>query len=266
MKVRIRASSWGALFDCAYRWQAEHILGMKKPSSLRAHIGTAIHHGTAVFDQARLDGKPIRPLDAADHYIDALHHPADEVDTVRDRTLTMNDAETIGLALVTKYCTEIAPRFRYKSVEMKLAPMEIECGDGVTIELTGTMDRARVADTAGGVIIPDVKTSGRIISNGEVTLKGKAAQIGVYQLMYENATGEATAGGQIIGLQTSRSAEVGVSRVFDARPVLLGPPGEPGLIEMAARMLKNDFFPPNPQSSLCSPKFCVRWDSCSFHD
>lgn len=266
MKVRIRASSWGSLFDCAYRWQGEHLLGMRMASSLRAHIGTAIHHGTAVFDQAKLEGKPIKPLDAADAYIDALYNPADEVDYKSDKTITLDQAETIGLALTNKYCTEISPRFRFKAVEMKLEPMEIDCGNGITIELTGTMDRARVADSESGVVIPDVKTSGRIISNGEVTLKGKAAQIGVYQLMYENSTGEATAGGQIIGLQTTRNAEVGVSRVFDAKPVLIGTQDQPGLIEMAAHMLKNDFFPPNPQSSLCSPKFCVRWETCPFHD
>lgn len=264
--VTVRASSWGSLFDCAYRWEGEHLLGMRKPSSLRAHVGTAIHAGTAEFDQARIAGKPITPSDAADAFVDALHQPEGEVDYKSDKTITFDKAELIGLALTTKYCTEISPRFEYKSVEMKLNPLDIDCGDGLTIRLTGTMDRARVAAAEGGVVIPDVKTGSRIIAEGEVVLKGKAAQLGAYQLMYEDTAGDQTVGGQIIGLQTTAAAEVAVSRVFDAKRVMLGPGNEKGLIEMAAIMFKTGFFPPNPQSQLCSDKFCARWNKCIYHD
>lgn len=264
--VTVRASSWGSLFDCAFRWEGEHLLGMRKPSSLRAHVGTAIHAGTAAFDQARVDKRPITAVDAADAFVDALHHPEGEVDYRSDKTITLDKAEVIGLTLTTKYCTEISPRFTYKSVEMKLEPMEIDCGDGLLIRLTGTMDRARVAEAEGGIVIPDVKTGARIVANGEVILKGKAAQLGAYQLMYENTTGENTVGGQIIGLQTTSAADAAVSRVFDAKRVMVGTDKEQGLIEMAAVMFRTGFFPPNPQSSLCSEKFCARWDSCIFHD
>lgn len=276
----VRASSWGALFDCAYKWEAEHLLGMRRPSSLRASLGTAIHAGTAAFDQARLDGSPIRADDAAEVFVDALQNPDGEVDYKSDKTINLSEAETIGLALTVKYCIEVAPLFRFKSVEMKLDPMEIDCGNGVTIRLTGTMDRARVAYTKmpitgtsdellipeGAIIIPDVKTGSRIIENGVVSLKGKGAQLGCYQMMYENTTGEATHGGQIIGLQTTRKAETGVSRILDGKRVMLGTDRATGLIEMAAIMLKTGFFPPNPQSQLCSNKFCARWETCIYHD
>lgn len=279
--VTVRASSWGSLFDCAYRWEGEHLLGMRKPSSLRAHVGTAIHAGTAAFDQARIEGKPITPSDAADAFVDALHQPEGEVDYKSDKTITFDKAEIVGLALTTKYCTEISPRFEFKSVEMKLKPLDIDCGDGLTIRLTGSMDRARSAYAAqpiagtntellmpvkGGVVIPDIKTGARIVANGEVVLQGKAAQLGAYQLMYEETTGEQTVGGQIIGLQTTSAADVAVSRVFDARRVMVGTDKNPGLIEMAAVMFRTGFFPPNPQSSLCSDRFCARWESCIFHD
>jgi hypothetical protein len=264
--VTMRASSVGTLLDCAYKWEGEHLLGMRRPSSLRAHLGTAIHAGTAAFDQARVEGKPIRPDDAAGVFVDALTNPDEEVDFRSDKTIKLTDAEVIGLALTAKYCVEISPQFEFKSVEMKLSPLDIDCGDGLTMRLTGTMDRARVAHAEGGVVIPDIKTGGRIVSNGEVVLKGKSAQLGTYQLMYEHTTGEPTVGGQIIGLQTTKSAEVAVSRVFDAKRVMLGPPGEKGLIEYAAIMFKTGFFPPNPMSSLCSEKFCARWNHCIYHE
>jgi len=287
--VTIRASSWGALFDCAYKWEAEHLLGMRRPSSLRASLGTAIHAGTAAFDQARLDGKRIRPDDAAEVFVDALQNPDGEVDYKSDRTINLGEAETIGLALTVKYCVEVAPKFDFKSVEMKLDPLEIDVGDDLIIRLTGTMDRARVARyhvqpipgtnhellipnsggllvPEGGVIIPDVKTGSRIIENGEVSLKGKGAQLGAYQLMYEHTAKEPTYGGQIIGLQTTKQAMTGVSRILDGKRPLLGEGTTKGLIEQAAIMLKSGFFPANPQSQLCSKKFCARWDTCIFHD
>jgi len=180
---------------------------MRRPSSLRAALGTAIHAGTAAFDQARLDRRPIKPGDAAEVFVDALQNPDDEVDYKGDKTISLSDAEVIGLALTVKYCADVSPLFDFKSVEMKLQPMEINCGTGVVIRLTGTMDRARVAQRIqthdpsleiyeGGVIIPDIKTGNRIIENGQVAMKGKSAQLGVYQMMYENSTGESTAGGQ----------------------------------------------------------------------
>lgn len=264
--VTVRASSWGSLFDCAYKWEGEHLLGMRRPSGLRATLGTAIHAGTAAFDQAKLDNAPISAIDAADVFMHALHNPTDEVDYKQDRSITMREAEVTGLTLHTRYCNEISPMFKFKAVEMKMEPLEIDCGNDITIKLTGTMDRARVAATGTGVIIPDVKSGSRIIENGEVALKGKSAQLGAYQLMYENTSGEPTIGGQIIALPTSGKPEPKVSRVWDAKAKMIGTDTSPGFIELAATMFKLGLFPPNPQSPLCNKKYCARFDVCSYHD
>jgi hypothetical protein len=264
--ITVRASSWGSLFDCAYKWEGEHLLGMRRPSGLRASLGTAIHAGTAHYDLARLEGKPVKADEAAEAFVDALHNPEGEVDYTGDKTLNLTEAEVIGLALTTKYCNLIAPHFEYRAVEMALDPVEIDTGDGLVIRLTGTMDRARIATAEGGVTIPDIKSGARIIENGEVVLKAKSAQLGAYQIMYEAATGEATIGGQIIGLQTTKKAEVAVSPIFDAKAKMIGTPEAPGFIELAATMFKTGFFPPNPQSQLCSEKFCARWHLCNYHD
>ncbi|VVD29203.1 RecB family exonuclease [Paraburkholderia dioscoreae] len=261
----VRASAWGALFDCAMKFEGEHLLGMRKASGLRAALGTAVHASTAANDQARLDGNPLTPDDTAGVLIDALHNPTQDVD-YRDDDLTVRDAERIGLALHTRYCLDIAPQFEYTAVEMKLAPFEIDCGGGTVVRLTGSMDRARVAQREDGIAIPDLKTGRAIIQNGKVNTKGKAAQLGTYQLLYENTTGEQTVGGQIIGLPTTGKANPMVSPLFDARRVMLGTDGQRGLIEYAAEMFRSGLFPPNPQSVLCSPKFCARWKTCMFHE
>lgn len=261
--VTIRASSFGSLFDCAYRFEGEQIMKLYRPSSMRAWLGTSIHASTAAFDQAKLAGDPISADDAADVFVKTLWEPSEEV--AKDPKLTWRQAELIGLTLHARYCAEIAPLMNYESVEMPLKPLEIE-HEGQIIRLTGTMDRARVARTAAGKIIADLKTGGRLISEGVVSTKGRAAQLGTYQLLSEHTDGQQTAGSQIMALQTSSTTQVGVSRVFDAKRQLVGTEQQPGLIEMAAKMFKIGLFPPNPQSVLCDKKYCSRWNTCPYHE
>lgn len=261
----VRASSWGGLFDCSHRWEGEYLLKMRKPSGLRALLGTSVHAGTAAFDKAKLEGAACSVDDAAGVFVDTLRNPQFDVDYHQDG-LSVRDAEQIGLGLHVRYCTEIAPTFEYTDVETTLDPMEINCGGGVIIRLTGSMDRARVANVHGGIVIPDVKTGARIMSDGVPQTKGRSAQTGTYQLMYEQTKQVRTEGAQIIALSTSGKNEVGVSPVFDARRVMVGTDDTPGLIQHAAEMFRSGLFPPNPQSALCSKKYCSRWDNCIFHE
>jgi len=262
----VRASSWGSLFDCAHRWEGEHLLGIRKPAGLRAQLGTAIHASTAIFDNGRLPGSSsVSADDAAGAFVDTLHHPEREVDYSKD-ALTLSDAEKIGLQLHTRYCLDLSPRFTFKSVEQTLTPLEIDCGGGQVVRLTGTMDRARVAATSAGIVIPDVKTGSRVIEHGVAKTKGRSAQIGTYQLMYEHTEDVVTVGGQVLALQTTSKPQVQASEVFDAKRVMVGTPDQPGLLEHAAAMFRTGLFPPNPQSMLCSEKYCARWDTCHFHE
>lgn len=263
--LTVRASAWGGLFDCAYRFEGTHILGMSKPSGLRAQLGTAVHASTAAFDAGRLPGgSPVSVDDAAGVFVATLHRPDRDVDYRQD-DLTVRDAERIGLRLHSLYCFELSPKFTFESVEAKLEPLDIDCGNGVVVRLTGSMDRARVATTEHGVVIPDIKTGSRVIEDGEASTKGRAPQLGTYQLMYEADRGVPTAGGQILALQTSSKPQVAASRVFDAKRVMVGTDKAPGLIEHAASMFRTGLFPPNPQSTLCSPKYCARWETCPYH-
>lgn len=262
--IPIRASSFGTFFDCAYRFEGEQLLKIHRPSSLRAWLGTSIHAGTAAFDQARLEGEPISTDDAAGVMLDTFLSPNADVD-LRDNKLTIKEAQRIALVLLSKYCRDIAPHMNYESVEMALEPVEVDCGDGVTIRLTGTMDRARVVRQVYDKIIADLKTGSRLIVDGEVSTRARAAQLGIYQILSEQTDGQPTGGAQIIALQTSSKAETGVSAVFDAKAMLLGDENTPGLLDMAGKMMKAGLFPPNPQSSLCGAKYCARFSTCKYH-
>lgn len=263
---QVRASSFGTLFDCGMRWEGEHLIKLHRVGSLRAWLGTSIHASTAAFDQAALAGTPISANDAADVFVETLWNPHEEVDFKGDPKLSMKQAELIGLTLHARYCAEIAPRMNFESVEMKLKPLDVEA-EGVIIRLTGTMDRARVARASGKKVIADLKTGGRLIdTEGVVSIKGRAAQLGTYQLLSEYTDGEQTAGAQIMALQTTSASKIGVSRVFDAKAQMVGTEHEPGLLDMAAKIFKIGLFTPNPASSLCDKKWCSSWDRCKFHD
>lgn len=267
----IRASSFGALFDCAYKWEGVHILGMKSPSSPRAHLGTAIHHGTAVFDIDRVehpngDGT-ITAMDACMAFRDALHNPKYDVNW-RLADIGMTEAEKVGLVLVNRYCNEISPLHDFFSVEMTVEPLLIDCGNGVSIQLTGSLDRARVSRKEnGGIGISDIKTGKTASKDGIAKTKGHRPQLGTYEILFEHSTGiEITEPAEIIGLCTGSRPDVGIGQIHKAKDLLLGDDNNPGYLKLAAEIFRTGLFTPNPQSGLCSPNYCPRYRTCIYHD
>jgi hypothetical protein len=264
--LTVRASSWAGLFDCAYRWEGIHLLKLRNVVGLRAALGTAIHAGTAVFDTARITGDSVTADDAAGVLVDKLRDPENEFDPSRD-DLSMPEAEKVGLSLLTKYCFEVSPKYNFVAVEMETKPLDIDCGNGVVVRLTGTMDRARIRKGDHGVGIADLKSGSSAVQKGVAVTKGHGPQIGTYELLYEHTTGEPiTDDAEIIGLKTKGAAEIGVGTIKNGKRVMLGTEDTPGLIEFAAEMFKSGRFYPNPKSLLCSANYCPRHATCPFHD
>jgi hypothetical protein len=264
--LTVRASSWSGLFDCAYRWEGIHIKGLRNVVGLRAALGTAIHAGTAAFDLSRLSGDGVTADDAAGVFVDKLRDPCNEFDPARD-DLSMPEAERVGLTLLTKYCFEVSPRYDFVAVEMETKPLDINCGGGVIVRLTGTMDRARIRKAAHGVGIADLKSGSAAVQKGVAVTKGHGPQIGTYELLYEHTTGEPiTDDAEVIGLKTKGTAEIATGTIRNAKRVMVGTDEQPGLIEFAAEMFKSGRFYPNPKSLLCSANYCPRHATCMFHD
>jgi hypothetical protein len=265
--ISIRASSFGSLFDCGYRWEWETLYGHRKPVGIRAVLGTALHASTAVFDRALIDHEPVKIDDAASVLVAKIQTPEYETDFSND-DIDEEQAEKIGLALHRMYCMDIAPHMHYTDVETQLAPFVIDCGDGLHVQLTGTMDRARVSlyPHESKPVIPDLKSGRAVVAKGQAKIKGRSAQLGTYQLLYENTRHVETAGAQVLALHATSKPKVAVSPVFDARRVMVGTATEKGLIEYAAEMFRTGLFPPNPSSMLCDKKYCARWEHCQFHE
>lgn len=262
----VRASSWAGLFDCAYRWEGIHIRGLRNIVGLRAALGTAIHAGTAAFDQARISGDTVTADDAAGVVMDKLADPDNEYDKDRD-DLSMPEAQKVGVTLLTKYCLEVSPRYNFVAVEMDTKPLDIDCGGGTIVRLTGTMDRARIRKGSHGIGIADLKSGSAAVQKGVAVTKGHGPQVGTYELLYEHTTGEPiTDDAEIIGLKTKGTAEIATGTIKNGKRVMVGTEDQPGLIEFAAEMFKSGRFYPNPKSLLCSDKYCPRHSTCPFHD
>lgn len=264
--LTIRASSFSSLFDCAYRFEAIHILGMRNVVGRRAILGTAIHAGTAAFDTARLDGLPISADDAAGVMVDKLNNPDGDYDPDKD-DLSKREAEIIGLTLTAKYCHEVAPKYDFVAVEMETKPLDIDCGHGTVVRLTGTMDRARVRKDGESISIADIKTGSTVVQNGEAKIKGHGAQIGTYELLFEHTTGQQiTADAEIIGMSTSSSTKIATGTIRNAKQIITGTEDQPGLLEFAADTFRSGKFYPNSRSLLCSERYCPRWSVCHFRE
>lgn len=265
----VRASSWPTLFDCSYKWYWQNIMGLRSPSGGAAHLGTAVHAGTAVYDQAILDGKFISVGEAIDAARESLQNPEDDV--AWDENLTPTEADGFAVKLTTKYCLDIAPTRTYTAVELKCTALDIGTSHGV-VRVTGTTDRIRLTEE-GRKGVSDLKTGGRATEKTEAgtrraVTKGHHIQLGIYTLMAEQASGERMeAPAEIIGLQTTKDAPCATGELADVKTPLLGDGKFPGLIEIAAGMLKSGVFPPNPKSNLCSRKFCPAYAAhCKYHD
>lgn len=261
--ITIRASSLAEMFDCPARWEAKHLLGMKNPASGAARLGTAIHASTAMFDESRLPGgSPLTADDCAGALVDAIHKPDEDVDWEETKP---QDAEKIGLALHSRYCAEIAPHQVYVGVEVSCEKLEIA---DLGIALTGTTDRIRQLPD-GSLGIADLKTGGRAVgADGRATTAGHGHQLGVYELLAEQAFGvPLTAPAQIIGLNTGKTPaaqRVGTGEVGNTRATLVGDEENPGLLEHASRIIHSGSFFGNSKSVLCSQKYCPRFNTCKF--
>lgn len=266
----VRASSWPGLFDCAHRFYWQDVMGVRGPSSARSAIGTAVHAGTAVFDRAVMEGKPASIDEAVEASHQALSNPQEEV--VFDDDLSPKEADAFAVRLTAKYCAEISPTRTYSAVELQCTALDIVTRHGI-VRVTGTTDRVRVLQD-GQRGISDLKTGARATektqdgSGRRAVTKGHHLQLGIYTLMAEQASGERMdAPAEIVGLQTTKEAPCATGEIADVKTPLLGTDERPGLIEMAAQMLKEGLFPPNPKSFVCSAKYCAAYAAhCKYHD
>lgn len=231
------------------------------PSTPPSVMGTAIHKSTGVYDASRLLSNAARHLSADDAAEALMQHLRDPGEEVNWDGMNINKACTIALGAHTRYCTEVAPNYKYLAVEEPLNELLIDFDDlGVTIQLSGTLDRLYLKDDLLGVA--DIKTGATACSQSSGKHK---AQLGAYELLAEQKLGTICAQpGLLLQLQTSSNYKVGVTEVVNAKRALLGDADNTGLLTHLARALSLGDFWGNPSSWLCGEKYCPVWADCIY--
>lgn len=257
--VTIRASSFGSLFDCPARWIAIHLEGRRVPQNSKAALGTALHAGTAAFDSERLAGQAPSLSAAEDVAVAAVSVPREETDWEGEQ----DKAEKIARSLTRRYCTDESPKHDFVAVEASVESLLIT---DLNVVLTGTTDRVERVDDLYG--IRDIKSGKQAVgTDGRAKTQGHGAQMGVYELVAEAATGmPMRAPAQIIGLQTNLTPDkqrIGTGEIVGAKDVLLGDADNTGLLVTAAKLVHGE-IPPwgNPKSMMCHNRYCPNFNTC----
>lgn len=282
--IEIRASALPKAFDCALMFEAECLNGVRRPGTASALIGTAMHGGTAAFDQARLDHRPISLDDAEGAAVDTMREriATEGVRWVDDEP-SRAGAERIARTLTRRYCADISPRYEFEAVELTTKPLNVDCGGGVAIRLTGTLDRSRIRRVTSASVarhpspghaatapvlrrgLSDLKSGRHAVTRGVAGVARHKPQLGVYEALYEHTTGHRLEEpAEIIGINTTGRFAHGAGQAVGCRDLVLGTPGKPGLLSLVAQMVRTGIFPPNPRSLLCSEKHCAFYDRCRY--
>ncbi len=269
----IRASSLSTLFDCGERFKQQILLGKRLPSGAPSVIGTAVHRGTAEFDTARVNNL-VPSLDAAiAAAADSARNPEHEVNWDDFRP---GEAVDIAAKLTMNYCTDIAPGFTYRKVEMKLDHFDVIATNGLRMRFTGTVDRQYTEQITNDGdfdhLIPaygtlDFKTGKQVVkADGSVNVAVSAAQLGTYELLELMATTTEHVPhilpAMIVAMPTAGKHKPQIKKVNNPRSLLIGNEQHKGLIDIAAEIYKHDLFVGNPKSMLCNPKYCAHYADC----
>lgn len=262
--INIRASSLSELFDCPARWEAKHVLNMNKTTSGSARLGTAWHEATACYDIAKINGKKDeQTLDYALYVFEKV------IEEEREQEVIWDDGEkesvmSAGSWLVKEYVSQWADKIQY--VEIETTHSAIELND-IGLRITGTTD-AIVKDSSGSYCVLDKKSGANAVSaSGEVEWRKHWMQLGVYEILAGQRMdingAPMVLGGQVAKTEKGRRMSI-VQLPESPRSRLLGSEEMPGVLHKAAKILNSGNFHGNPNSYLCSKKYCPRHDICIY--
>jgi hypothetical protein len=262
--IDLRASAIAELFDCPARWEAKHVLGMQTTSSGPARLGTAWHEASAVYDIARMAGN-----DDVANVETALAVFEEVLFSEREQPVVWEDDErrealSAGHWLVTEYIHNWAHKINYLEIEKRYPSIDLP---EIGIRLTGTTD-AVVKDSMGRNAIMDRKSGKTAVSAmGGVNWEKHVYQLGSYEILASQSINidgpPMVLGGQVAKTDKGRRMAL-VQLPQSPRGIMLGSDEQPGVLHAAAKILKSGDFHGNPNSQLCSGKYCPRHATCRF--
>ncbi len=254
MGVLIRPSSVHSFWDCPYRWAQIHLLGVRSFGSFHTLRGTGVHAGAEeIWEESQKAGVKKFSLSAAkDRAAETVEKRCEEEEIRFEEFESVDAAKDDAVKGVEVYAKEIVPKVE---IPVKVEHyFEAEIDDDITIG--GTTD----AINPDGKI-RDIKTSTRKVQPSKYL-----EQLSIYKRLAE-VNDIKTQDTAIIENVVFLKNEVGAHVI----EVPIDVEGTKRKIDDIVRRIKvwkegkidtDLLFPPNPNSFMCSDKYCPIYHEC----
>ncbi|BAF69568.1 PD-(D/E)XK nuclease family protein [Nitratiruptor sp. SB155-2] len=257
MSVLIRPSSVHSFFDCPYRWAQIHLLGIRSFGNFQTLRGTGVHAGAEeIWEESQKAGSKTFSLSAAkDRAAETVEKRVEEEEFRFEDFETPEQAKDDAVKGVEVYAKEIVPKV---DIPIQVEHyFEAELDDD--IKIGGTTDSINPDGK-----IRDIKTSTRKVQPSKYI-----EQLSIYKRLAEVndiKTQDKAIIENVVFLKNNIGAHV--------MEVQIDVEGTKRKIDDIVKRIKlwkeaNDefgkldiLFPPNPNSFMCSEKFCPIYNSC----
>ena len=247
--VYLSASRIGMHVRCPKQYEFRYVEGLKMRPSGAMILGGSWHSALEVNYKQKIDSRSdIKVTDMTEIFADSFDERVknEEIDWKDEKPGVVKD---VGVSITILHHKQIAPTVQPVTVEQEfLVPFTD------TNKLYGFLD---VIDSVGKKrFIVENKSAGRTPSEDEVF---KDVQLTAYSYAYRSLYGKNEDGiRKDIAVKTKVPKTVQMKTTRDGNSIEI-------LRQMAKGVesnTKSGVFPPNPNSFLCSKKWCGFWDLC----
>lgn len=265
MKTDLHPSSIGSFFECSYRWYRDNLFMPIRKIGIAAHVGTGVHKAAEVYYNESISEKKWAKI--RDDYKGVA------LDTFRERVKDDEpiDIKEVNIDSMEKNVLDNAAAYLKNSEALNKGKLPVAVEKSYTVKINSPVIEQihGTLDIVGDNYISDIKTMSKLKNP-----KGYILQQGVYAFMRQKA-GEDVKDLFIHRVVIPKNYTDCVSIIDN-----LDNPFTPidAIIEKSKSYVEtivktvNEFhktgnellFRGNPESILCSPKYCAYYDECKY--
>ena len=255
-KPQLHATSVATFSRCGEQFRRRYLEGERMPPGIAAHVGSGVDHSVTanltqkIQDGTLLSAEEVRDL-ARDGFQRALERDGamlSEEELERGEAAVAGDAADKAVRLASLHHAELAPTIQPVAIQW---PWSLELAD-YDLELVGT------ADIREDGRIRDTKTTGKSPS---ADAADKSIQLTAYAMaatVIDGRTPEVTLD-YLVDLKTPKTAVLSSTRDENDFAALLN------RVSVINDAITAEVFPPaDPDSWMCSKRFCGFYGTCRF--
>lgn len=265
MKTDLHPSSIGSFFECSYRWYRDNLFKPIRRIGIAAHLGTSIHKAAETYYSESIKEKQWAKV--RDDYkcvaIDTFRERLKDDEPIDIKEVNLNDIEK-SIATNSKNYLENSKKLNRDKLPIAVEKSyTVKINSPVIEQIHGTLD------IVGDNYISDIKTMSKVKNP-----KSYILQQGVYAFMRQKA-GEDVKDLYIHRVVVPKGYTDCVSIIDNLdnpfTPIDAIIERSKSYVEMIVKTV-NEFhktgnellFRGNPESILCSPKYCAYYDECKY--